>query len=274
VVMEKTVGIHRDWPLPVYEGQPFSKWFAAHQRDPDLGENGKVAFFTTCTVEYSEVETGIAAVQVLEHNGVQVIERYETCCGMPALDVGDIETATRSAQRNIAALAAAIRDGYAVVSPGPTCSYMLKEEYPLLVDSEDARLVAENTYDLCEYLFKLHQEKKLNTDFSNPPEAIAYHLPCHLKAQNIGYRSRDLLKLTGAQVQLVDRCSAVDGTWGMTAEYHDLSLKWADKLLKGMEKTRAEVYASDCPLAALRILEGTGTKALHPVIVLRDAYGL
>jgi Fe-S oxidoreductase len=98
--------------------------------------------------------------------------------------------------------------------------------------------------------------------------------PCHLKAQNIGYRSRDLLKLTGAKVQLVDRCSAVDGTWGMTAEYHDLSLKWAGKLLRGMEKAQADVYASDCPLAALRILEGTGTKALHPVIVLRDAYGL
>jgi hypothetical protein len=98
--------------------------------------------------------------------------------------------------------------------------------------------------------------------------------PCHLKAQNIGYRSRDLLKLTGAKVQLVDRCSAVDGTWGMTAEYHDLSLKWAGKLLRGMEKAQADVYASDCPLAALRILEGTGTKALPPVIVLRDAYGL
>jgi Fe-S oxidoreductase len=276
VMMEKTVGIHRDWPLPVYEGQPFSKWFANRQPQPnaDVGLNGKVAFFTTCTVEYSEVATGIAAVQVLEHNGVEVIERYETCCGMPALDVGDVDTATGNAERNIAALAEAIREGYAVVAPGPTCSYMLKEEYPLLVDSDDARLVSENTFDLCEYLFKLHREKKLNTEFPNPPGVIAYHMPCHLKAQNIGYRSRDLLKLTGAKVQMVDRCSAVDGTWGMTAEYHDLSLKWAGKLLRGMEKAKADVYASDCPLAALRILEGTGTKALHPIIVLRDAYGL
>jgi Fe-S oxidoreductase len=151
---------------------------------------------------------------------------------------------------------------------------MLKEEYPLLVDSEDARLVSENTFDLCEYLFRLHRENKLNTEFSVPPGTIAYHMPCHLKAQNIGYRSRDLLKLTGAKVRLVDRCSAVDGTWGMTAEYHDLSLIWAGKLLRGMEESNADVYASDCPLAALRILEGTGTKALHPVIVLRDAYGL
>ena len=120
----------------------------------------------------------------------------------------------------------------------------------------------------------MHREKKLNTEFSNPPGQIAYHMPCHLKAQNIGYKSRDLLKLTGAKAKLVDRCSAVDGTWGMTAEYHDLSLKRAGKLLKGMEKTQADAYASDCPLAALRILEGTGTKALHPVILLRDAYGL
>ena len=274
VMMEKTVGIHRDWPLPVYEGQPFSKWLARHTPPAGVGVNGKVAFFTTCSVEYSEVETGIAAVQVLEHNGVAVIQGYETCCGMPFLDVGDVKAATENARRNLARLAPAVREGYVVVAPGPTCSYMLKQEYPLLIDSEDARLVAANTYDLCEYLMKLHAEGKLKTEFAHKPGKIAYHLPCHLKAQNIGYKSRDLLRLTGAPVQLVDHCSAVDGTWGMTAEHHDLSLQWAGKLMKAIEKANATAVASDCPLAALRILEGTGKKALHPVIVLRDAYGL
>lgn len=273
-VMEKMVGIHRDWPLPVYQGQRFSKWLAGHQPKSGIGANGKVAFFTTCTVEYSDVETGIAAVQVLEHNGVEVIDGYETCCGMPYLDIGDVESATENAKRNIARLAKAVWQGYTVVAPGPTCSYMLKEEYPLLVDSDEARLVAENTYDLCEYLMMLRVEDKLNTEFSNAPGKFAYHLPCHLKAQNIGFKSRDLLRLTGAEVQLVDRCSCVDGTWGMTAEYHDLSLKWAGKLMTGLERAKAEVTASDCPLAALRILEGTGKTAVHPVVVLRDAYGL
>jgi Fe-S oxidoreductase len=274
VVMEKTVGIHREWPLPIYEGQPFSKWFANHEPKSGVGVNGRVAFFTTCTVEYSDVETGIAAVQVLEHNGIEVIEGYETCCGMPYLDVGNVDAATQNARRNIAALARFVRQGYSVVAPGPTCSYMLKQEYPLLVDSDDARLVADNTFDLCEYLMSLHAAEKLNTEFDNSPGKVAYHLPCHLKAQNIGYKSRDLLRLTGARVQLVDRCSAVDGTWGMTAEYHDLSLKWAGKLLSGLEKAKADVYASDCALASLRILEGTGKKAVHPVVVVRDAYGL
>lgn len=274
VVMEATAGIHRDWPLPVYQSQRFSKWFAGRQPKPGVGANGKVIFFTTCMVEYSDVETGIAAVQVLEHNGVEVIEGYETCCGMPFLDVGDVDATLRNAQRNIERLAPAVREGYAIVSPGPTCSCTLKQEYPVLVDSEDARLVAENTYDLCEYLMMLHAEGKLNTDFGQAPGKIGYHLPCHLKVQNIGYKSRDLLRLTGARVQVVDRCSAVDGTWGMTAEHHDLSLKWAGKLIKGLEKAKADVTASDCPLAALRILEGTGQQAVHPVIVVRDAYGL
>jgi glycerol-3-phosphate dehydrogenase subunit C len=274
VVMEKTVGIHRDWPLPVYQGEPFSEWFKKHKSPAGLGANGKVAFFTTCSVEWSEVETGIAAVQLLEHNCVGVIQGYETCCGMPYLDVGDIAAATENARKNVARLAPAVREGYAVVSPGPTCSYMLKEEYPLLLDSEDARLVAANTYDLCQYLMKLHADGKLNTQFPKKPGKIAYHLPCHLKAQNIGYKSRDLLQLTGARVQLIDQCSCVDGTWGMTAKYHDLSLKWADKLMKSIDKAKPELVASDCPLASLRILEGTGKKAVHPVIILRDAYGL
>jgi Fe-S oxidoreductase len=271
-MMEKGTGIDRRWIMPTYGRRPVSKEFSG--RATVSGENGKALLFTTCFVEYSEAETARAALQVLEHNGVAVEVAYDRCCGAPFLHGGDLASARRNAEKVVASLAEQVRSGAQVVIPGPTCSYQIKREYPELLDSDDARLVAENSFDVGEYLFKLGAAKLLVREFPRPLGRVAYHLPCHLKAQNIGFRSRQLLALAGAEVEMLDFCSGVDGTWGMQTKWYDRSLAIADKLLEGVRQAAAQHVATDCPLAALRIQEGTGRRAVHPVVLLRDAYGL
>ncbi len=133
--------------------------------------------------------------------------------------------------------------------------------------------MAAATRDLMEHLYELARAKQLARDFRNPLGRVAYHAPCHLRAQNIGFRARDLLQLAGAEVSVIDACSGVDGTWGMQARFHEASLKVAAPLLRRIEDERPDHVASDCPLAALRIEEGTGRKPVHPIVLLRHAYG-
>ena len=171
-----------------------------------------------------------------------------------------MKEAKRLIADNAKSLAEAVRDGCEIVVPGPTCSYMLKQEYPWLDGSEDANLVAAHTKDLFEYLAGLHAEGRLDTRFPNPPGKIAYQLPCHLKAQNLGTKSADVLRLTGAEVETVERCSAVDGTWGLKKEYFELSMKLAGPLFRDIRQAAPDRIATDCPLAALRSSRGRGRR--------------
>ena len=280
-VMQAVVGIHKDRKLPRFHRETFSKWFDQRRRPiptepttPAPPADLKVALFTTCSVEYNDPGTGKAAVAVLEKNGVNVSLPAQRCCGMPYLDGGAVKEAKALIADNARSLAQAVREGREIVVPGPTCSYMLKQEYPWLDGSEDADLVAAHTHDLFEYLSGLHAQGRLDTRFPRPPRKIAYQLPCHLKAQNMGTRSADVLRLTGAEVETVERCSAVDGTWGMKKEYFQLSMKLAEPLFKDIEAARPDRVASDCPLAALQINQGTGRTAEHPIRILASAYGL
>lgn len=275
-LMEVTLGIHRDWPLPEYAAEPFDHWFrreglrAAAVTSPQ----GKVVLFPTCSVNYTNVTVGRAAIDVFVKNRLEVAVEYPGCCGMPALDGGDVKAALRAARTNVRVLNERIKAGFEIVVPGPTCSYVLKHEYPaLLEDDKDSREVSAHTFDLCEYLMRLHGEGRLSLEFSRSPGTVAYHLPCHLKAQNIGFKSRDLMQLAGAKVDVIEKCSAVDGTWGMKSQYHALSLKWAKPLLDAVEAPKSDIVATDCPLSALRIFQGTGRRAVHPVEVLQRAYG-
>jgi len=272
-LMETVVGIHRDRMLPMFHRETFSRWFD-RRKAPSVGASKRVALFVTCSVEYHDPAVGKAAVAVLEKNGVDVTVPSQRCCGMPYLDGGAVKEAKRLIADNAKSLAAAVRDGREVVAPGPTCSYMLKQEYPWLDGSDDANLVAAHTRDLFEYLAGLHAEGRLDTRFPNAPRRIAYQLPCHLRAQNAGTKSADVLRLTGAQVDTVERCAAVDGTWGMKKEYFQLSMKLARPLFEDLEAAGADRVATDCPLAALQIKQGTGELARHPIQVLAEAYGL
>jgi glycerol-3-phosphate dehydrogenase subunit C len=278
LVMEKTLGVAREFPLPRFVSETFDRWFARRHgavAKPPSAARARVALFHTCSVNYNTPETGRAAVQVLLRNGIEVHSPKQVCCGMPALDGGDIASFQKNARENLKALAAAVDAGCTIVSPGPTCSYVLKKDYPAMVGGREAEKVAGATQDLCEYLFRLRSEGGLDTSFVKPQGSIAYHLPCHLKSQNIGFRSRDLLSLLpGARVTMVDRCSGVDGTWGMKREYHDMALKVAEPLFEEIRAAAPDRVVTDCPLAGLQIARGTGMRPVHPVEVLRDAYGL
>ncbi len=272
--MQAVAGIHKDRNLPKFHRRTFSSWFKSRPAAKQTAGR-KIALFATCTVEYNDPATGRAAVRVLERNKVDVSLPPQRCCGMPYLDGGAVDEAKALITQNVQSLAAAVREGREIVVPGPTCSYMLKQEYPWLDGSEDAKLVARHTRDLFEYLAKLHAEGTLDTNFTRPVGPITYHVPCHLRAQNIGVKSADVLRaIPGAQVHVVEKCSAVDGTWGFKKEYYELSLQTAKPLFDAIASTGAPVTATDCPLAALQIEQGTGRKAKHPIQVLADAYGL
>jgi Fe-S oxidoreductase len=275
--LHAVAGIHRKRNLPKFHRQTFSAWFkhrarAATGRVPAAS---KIAFFHTCTVEYNDPATGRAAVRVLERNRVDVSLPRQRCCGMPYLDGGAVDEAKALIRDNVKSLAAAVREGRTIVVPGPTCSYMLKQEYPWLDGGDDAKLVARNTRDLFEYLAELHTAGKLDTGFARSAGAVTYHVPCHLRAQNIGLKSADVLRLIpGAEVNVVEKCSAVDGTWGFKKQYHELSLKLAKPLFDSITSADAPVTATDCPLAALQIEQGTGRQARHPIRILAAAYGI
>ena len=191
-------------------------------------------------VNYNDPIAGRSAVCVLEHSDVRVDLCYARCCGMPFTDTGDMDSARRNAERNVADLLAYVARGATVVVPGPSCSLMVKEEYPALLGTDDARRVSEATQDLMEYLYELARAKRMKRDFSQALGSVAYQAPCHLRHQNLGFRARDLLKLTGAEVTVVDACSGVDGTWGMQARFHEASLRVAAPMLRRIEEANAD----------------------------------
>jgi Fe-S oxidoreductase len=278
-LMEKTVGIAAERLLPPYAKVRFTTWWKKRPRTafPAERQRARATVFPTCLVEYQDPTIGHDLVKVYERNGVACdVADQAVCCGMPWLDGGDVDNFMKQATRNVEVLAAEVRKGNDVVVPQPTCGYVLKREYPDYVGGEDARLVAEHTYDAAEYLMKLHRERGgLDTEFTGePPESVAWHVPCHLRAQNIGFKSRDLMRLTGATVTVIDKCSGIDGTWGYRKENYALSRKVAKPLVDAVAEAGADVVAGDCHLANGAILQETGTKPVHPIQVLARAYGI
>jgi glycerol-3-phosphate dehydrogenase subunit C len=151
---------------------------------------------------------------------------------------------------------------------------MMKKEWKDYLGTPESEAVAKRSYDLMEYLFQMRKAGELKQDYAeNAVGEIGYHLPCHLKAQKIGFRSRDILsKLPGAKVKLVDKCSCMDGTWGMKTEYYDLSKKGAQPLLEALTDA-PRTLVSDCLIAKLQIEEGTQQPVVHPIEILWKAYG-
>lgn len=276
-LLHAVVGIHRDRILPKIYKETFIAWRSKTRglaNRPALNSERKVALFHTCYVNYNDPEIGKASVQVLLKNNIEVSTPDQLCCGMPYFDIGDLESARRKARYNLASLQKSVDAGYDIVAPMPTCSLMLKKEYPALL-GEEARLVAEHTFDLCEYLMRLNSSGNLNKEFKHQIGKISYQIPCHLRDQNIGYKSRDLMKLIpGTTVEVIEKCSAHDGTWGIKKEYFEDSLRMAKPLFKTIQEGEAGVIATDCPLAGMQILQGTGRESLHPIQILKKAYGL
>ena len=281
-LMEGTVGIDRRRRLPRFARVTFRRWFGRRPPAPAAagaaGGGEEVTLFVSCLVNFQHPEVGRAAVAVLEHNGVRPrLVEGEVCCGMPALDGGDMARAQALARANVAALLPAVRAGRKVLVAEPTCGFMLKKEYPVLLGTEEAREVASATWDLGQYLADRAKAGTLRREFPGPgPGKVTYHLPCHLRAQNVGAPAQAVLSLIpGTEVEVVERCSGMDGTWGMKHAYYDLSLGVARRLLAKVEATPADgQVCSDCALAGLQIEQASGRGVRHPVEILARAYGL
>ena len=271
-VMEKTLGVDRRRRLPRYTRR-FSRWFRRQTPPAGVGRSGRVALFYTTPVEFTGADVGIAAVRVLWRSGVEVRCPEQVCCGMPALDGGDVAGATRRARRNLESLGRAVDAGCDIVVPGPTCSRMLKQDYPRLLPGAETERVVARVHDLGQYLVKLHVEGKLEQSFATSLGRVAYHAPCHLRVQEIGFKARDLLRLVpGTTVEVLERCTGMDGTWGFKREFYDASLAVARPLLRDVDALDPDVVVSDCPLAALQIEQARGARVYHPVEALLAAY--
>jgi Fe-S oxidoreductase len=271
-VMEKTLGIDRRRRLPAYAPR-FSRWFRRQRPPAGVGRRGRVALFHGTPVEFNAPEVGRAAVQILWRNGVEVACPAQVCCGMPALDGGDVAGATRRARRNVASLARAVAEGYDVVVPEPTCGRMIKQEYPRLVPGEATDRLVARVYDTAEYLMRLHAGGGLAGEFRRGLGRVAYHVPCHLRVQEIGFKSRDLLRLVpGTTVEMLERCTGMDGTWGMKREFFDDSCALARPLLGEIERAEPDLVVSDCTLAGLQLEQLGGRRVYHPLEALLAAW--
>ncbi len=283
--MQAVLGVHKDRVLPPYAAKKFRSSFKGSPSfEVRNGKNtpGKVAIFSTCYVNYNEPGMGHDLLAVLEHNEIPyVIVEHEACCGMPKLELGDLDGVDALKKKNIPVLAPYAKDGYAILTPVPSCTLMFKQELPLMYpDDADAIAVRDAMFDPFEYFVLRKKDGLLNTDFKQTLGKISYHIPCHSRVQNMGQKTREMLEaIHGSEVTTVERCAGHDGTWGVKAEYFDNSMKIGRPVFRQMAAPQPSYVSSDCPIAARHILQGMGEEAgsaekAHPLSLLRKAYGL
>jgi glycerol-3-phosphate dehydrogenase subunit C len=282
--MEKVLGVAKERVLPEYASATFRRRAKpAHDfpvRD-GAGAPGKVAIFSTCYVNYNEPGIGHDLLKILEHNEIPtVLAKRESCCGMPKLELGDLESVAQLKDKNLPSLLELAQAGYAILTPVPSCTLMFKQELPLMFPGDEAlQQVADAMFDPFEYLSLRHRDGLLKTDFKQQLGRVSYHVPCHLRVQNMGLRTQEVLKLIpGTEVNTVERCSGHDGTWGVKTEYFAQSMKIGRPVFKSMAGGEPQYLSSDCPIAARHIQQGIGDEAgarkEHPLTLVRMAYGL
>ena len=298
-VMETTLGVHKDAWLPelaTKKFRPVAKKFAQEwagitsvngERTP-----GKVAIFATCYVNYNEPGIGHDLLKILKHNDIhfEIVEK-EKCCGMPKLELGDLDSVNTSKEANIPVLARYAKEGYAILSAVPSCTLMFKQEIPLMYPQEaDVQAVKKAMWDPFEYLSARKKDGLLKTEFSVSLGKISYQMPCHGRVQNIGKKTEEILKLVpGTSVHTHERCSGHAGTFGVKKDYHEQAMKIGKPLFKKMAEHKdggaPDVITSDCPLGGHHIAQGFENNKLynangvvppqkHPLTLVREAYGL
>jgi len=282
-VMEKVLGIAAERRLPDYASPRFRS--SANPRSDFPVRNGertpgKVAIYSTCYVNYNEPGIGLDLIRILEHNEIPVrLLEKEACCGMPKLELGDLEAVEQLKNTNIPQLAKVAREGYAILTAIPSCTLMYKSELPLLFpDDPEVKAVAEAMFDPFEYLVLRNKDKLLKTDFKQPLGKVSYHIPCHLRVQNMGRKTEELLKMVpGTTVNTVERCSGHDGTWGVKKEYFGDSMKIGRPVFRQMANGDPDYISSDCAIAGRHIQQGMGdgkAQKQHPITLIKIAYGL
>ncbi|MGZ5186207.1 MAG: (Fe-S)-binding protein [Caldimonas sp.] len=290
-LLDATLGVHPDAWLPPLASKRFRSGAAKSANDPAKaidGERspGKVAVFSTCLVNYNEPGIGDDLLRLLAHNDIpyEVVEK-ESCCGMPKLELGDLEGVEKHKNANIPVLARYAREGWAIVSAIPSCTLMFKQELPLLFPGDaDVKLVQDAMFDPFEYLIARHRDGLLKTDFKTPLGKVSYHIPCHGRVQKIGRKTEEMLKLVGQTVTVelntVERCSGHAGTYGVKTATHPVAMKIGKPVFRAMANGAPDYISSDCALAGHHISQGMAVNGLpaaelrHPISLVAIAYGL
>jgi Fe-S oxidoreductase len=284
-ILDGTLGVHRDRELPEYAARKFRSSFQESKSFPvKEGKNtpGKVAIFSTCYVNYNEPGMGHDLLAVLAHNEIPyVLVEKEACCGMPKLELGDLESVRSLKEINIPGMAKLAREGYALFTPIPSCTLMFKQELPLMFPADaDVQAVKESMFDPFEYFVLRAKDGLLKKDFKAKLGKVSYHVPCHSRVQNVGQKTREMLQMIpDTTVTTVERCAGHDGTWGVKKEYFEASMKIGRPVFRQMAAAGPDWISSDCPIAARHISQGIrqeakASPAAHPLTLLRKAYGL
>ncbi|MGV6859588.1 MAG: heterodisulfide reductase-related iron-sulfur binding cluster [bacterium] len=282
--LEKVLGVHHDAVVPEYHSSTARKRLASHtspvpQAQPAGRTTGKVAVFATCYGNYNKPDMVEDLVAVLEHNDIPVtLVDKEKCCGMPKLELGDLEAVAEAKDANIPAMVKMIDAGWDIVGPVPSCVLMFKQELPLMFpDDADVLKVRDHIFDPFEYLMLREKDGLLKTEFPKSLGKVSYHAACHLRVQKIGLKTRDLLKkIPDTTVEVHERCSGHDGTYAVKKEFHDISMKICRPVYNKVKSSQPDHYSSDCPMAGEQIQHGVndGSEAEHPLKLLRMAYGI
>jgi len=289
-LLERTLGVDRRAPLPKYHSSSARRRLKKSLRR-DLpaqaagATRGKVVLFTTCYGNRNEPQLAQDLAAVFEHNGIGLtLAAKERCCGMPKLELGDLESVARFKQDNIPQLLELVDAGCDIVAPIPSCVLMFKQELPLMFAGDaQVQRVAAHMFDPFEYLMLRHKEGLLRTDFKAALGKVSYHVACHLRVQNIGLKTRDLLRLVPqTTIEVIERCSGHDGTYAIKSRFRDASMKIGGPVFQRVASSDADYYSSDCPMAGHQIESGLASTAplaskaapMHPLALLRMAYGI
>ncbi|MEM9624061.1 MAG: heterodisulfide reductase-related iron-sulfur binding cluster [Pseudomonadota bacterium] len=281
---DKIAGIHPNAPLPHFETKPLTKRLPADHPAAEAPiatdrTTGKVAIYVTCYGDHNEPQVVEDMVAVLRHNGISVkLLSDAKCCGMPKLELGDLQKVSQLKDANLPVFLQAIADGYDIIAPIPSCVLMYKQELPLMFpDDADIQTVRERFFDPFEYLMLRHKSEQVKTNFQSSLGQVAYHVACHQRVQNFGMKTREFLQLIpDTEVTAIERCSGHDGTYAVKSETYDKAMKIAKPVVRRVQEAEPDTFGSDCPMAGRLIAHGLDGEqtAQHPISMVRQAYGI
>jgi glycerol-3-phosphate dehydrogenase subunit C len=288
-VMEKAADIHREADLPEFHGLTFTlrdRTEAVEVNTAAPAHGRKAVLYATCFVNYNNPGIGMAARAVLARNGVETEVVYPSCCGMPQLEQGDLAKVADGAKRIAAEMKPWIDKDYDVIALVPSCALMLKFEWPLILpEDEDVKRLSQATFDISEYVVAIAKKEGLAEGLGSLPGGVALHIACHARAQNMGQKAAEMLRLAPeADVAVIERCSGHGGSWGVLKENFEVALKVGRPVARQAAEAGKTFLASECPLAGAHVLQGLDRlvvegkpeidRARHPIELFAEAYGI
>lgn len=270
-IMEKTLGTSKQRAFPSYQKESFVEWF--HKRK-SVTFPKKVVYFVGCFTNYNIPEVGKSVVQILERNGYEVIVPQQNCCGLPLVTNGYLEEAKKQGQNNLTSIMQYVNKGYKVIASCTSCGLTLKSEYEEIFGLEQARELSPHVYDFNEFIWELFEAGELDTNFGHLEKKIAYHAPCHLKAQGIGSPALEILKLIpGLEVVEIDAgCCGLSGSYGFKKEKYEISMEVGKNLFDRIQEINPDYCITECGTCGLQITHGSGKEIIYPPMLILKAY--